>query len=188
MANVGYIRVSTGKQNTERQLADVTLDKVFTEKMSGKDTNRPELETMLQYVREGDTIHVHDLSRLGRNTIDVLNLVEQLAVKGVSVHFHKEGLVTGSDNATSRMILTIFAAVATAERELMLERQREGYEAAKAAGRIIGRGNSKDIDRAGIKAALAKDKSIRQIASTFKVSTQTVQRIKKELAAEAQSK
>lgn len=180
MADIGYIRVSSVQQQTERQLDGVTLDRVFTDKASGKNTDRPQLQEMLNYVREGDTIHVHDLSRLGRSTVDVLTLVDKLSKQGVSVRFHKEGLVTGDDNPTSKMILTIFSAVATAEREMMLERQREGYQAAKAAGRITGRGNGKAVDREGIKAALAVGGSIAKVAAQFNVAKSTVQRIKSE--------
>lgn len=182
MAHIGYIRVSSLQQHTERQLAGVQLDKVFEEKVSGKDLNRPALQEMLQYVREGDTIHCHDLTRLGRSTIDVLTLVDELSARGVSVHFHKENLVTGNDNATSKMILTIFAAVATAEREMMLERQREGYAAAKEAGRIPGRGKGKNVDRDGIADALKAGGSLNTVAAQFGVGRSTVQRIKAELA------
>ncbi|WP_313020780.1 recombinase family protein [Atlantibacter hermannii] len=181
MANIGYIRVSSIQQQTERQLAGVQLDKVFEEKISGKDLNRPALQEMLTYVREGDTIHCHDLTRLGRSTIDVLTLVDELAKRGVSVHFHKENLVTGSGNAMSEMILTIFAAVATAERKMLLERQAEGYAAAKAAGRIPGRGKGKSVDRDGITEALKAGGSINGVAEQFNVGRSTVQRIKAEL-------
>lgn len=181
MAHIGYIRASSIQQQTERQLTGVTLDKVFEEKASGKNTDRVALQKMLNYVREGDTIHCHDLSRLGRNTSDVLALVDELSQRGVSVHFHKENLITGNDSATSKMILTIFAAVAQAEREMMLERQREGYEAAKAAGRIPGRGKGKAVNRDGIAAALKAGGSINKVAEEFSVGRSTVQRIKAEL-------
>lgn len=174
MANIGYIRVSTVQQNTDRQLAGVTLDKVFEDKASGKNTQRPQFEAMMNYVREGDVLHVHSIDRLCRNTADLLATVEQLTERGVSVHFHKEDFKTGN------MMLTVLAAVAQMEREMMLERQREGIAAAKAAGRIAKRGNGKAIDRAGIAAALANGGSIRSVAKDFSVSTQTVQRIKKE--------
>lgn len=180
MANIGYIRVSSIQQITDRQLEGVVLDKVFTDKASGKNTDRPQLKAMLDYVREGDVIHVHDLSRLGRSTVDVLTLVDKLSQRGIKVHFHKEGLITGDDNPTSKMILTIFSAVAEAERKMMLERQREGYEAAKAAGRVVGRGNGKAVDREGIKAALAAGSSIAKVAAQFNVAKSTVQRIKAE--------
>ncbi|EEE1754088.1 recombinase family protein [Salmonella enterica] len=181
MSNIGYVRVSTTHQNNERQLEGVALDKTFTETASGKNAEREQLKAMLAYVREGDVIHVHELSRLGRSVADTLAIIEQVKEKGVSIHFHKEGITAGvNENAASRMMLNVFAAVAQMERELMLERQAEGYKAAKAAGRKGGRGNSKDIDRVGIVSALAAGGSIRQVAKDFDVSTQTVQRIKKE--------
>ncbi|MRS14931.1 recombinase family protein [Enterobacteriaceae bacterium RIT691] len=181
MANVGYIRVSSVQQNTERQLDGIKLDKVFTEKASGKNTEREQLNAMLAYVREGDVIHCHELSRLGRNVKDLLTIIDTVKEKGASIEFHKERLTAGAnENAVSRMMLGVLASVAQMEREMMLERQAEGYQAAKAAGRIAKRGNSKSVDRVGIVSALAAGGSIRTIAKDFDVSTQTVQRIKKE--------
>ncbi|EIK6684965.1 recombinase family protein [Salmonella enterica] len=136
---------------------------------------------MLAYVREGDVIHCHELSRLGRSVKDVLNIIDEVKAKGASIHFHKEGITTGAEEtAASKMMLTVFAAVAQMEREFMLERQAEGYAAAKAAGRIAKRGNGKAVDRVGIVSALAAGGSIRSVARDFNVSTQTVQRIKQE--------
>lgn len=121
MSNIGYKRVSTVDQNTDRQLAGLTLDKVFEDKLSGKDTNRPGLQACLAYLREGDTLHVHSLDRLGRNTLDILALVEQLNNRGVIVRFHKEGIIADITSAMGKMMLTMLSAVATCERELMLE-------------------------------------------------------------------
>lgn len=178
MANIGYIRVSTTQQNADRQLKGIPLDKTFEEKVSAKDMNRPALQALLSYVREGDTIHVHDLSRLSRSTLDTLALVDKLSQKGIKVHFHKEGIVTGDDSPMAKMMLTIIAAVATAERELMLERQAEGYAAAKAAGRIVGRGNSKSIDRKAIHTDFLSGLSINAVAKKHSISTSTAKRIK----------
>lgn len=181
MANVGYVRVSSVQQNNERQLVGVELDKVFTETASGKNAEREQLNAMLAYVREGDVVHCHELSRLGRNVQDVLTIIEALKAKGVSVRFHKEGITAGAEEtAASRMMLNVFAAVAQMEREFMLERQAEGYAAAKAAGRISARGNGKSVDRVGIVSAIAAGGSVRSVAKDFGVSTQTVSRIKKE--------
>lgn len=181
MSNIGYVRVSTVQQNNERQLEGVELDRIFEDTASGKNQDRQGLKAMLDFVREGDTVHVHEISRLGRNTADLLGIVEELKNKGCIVMFHKEGITVSREtrHSTGNMMLTVLAAVAQMERELMLERQAEGYEAAKAAGRIPGRGASKSIDRAGIKLAL-ETKSIRAVAEEFGISTQTVQRIKKE--------
>lgn len=178
MAHIGYIRTSTTQQQTDRQLANVNLDKIFTEQCSAKDMNRPQLQAMLEYAREGDTIHVHDLSRLSRSTLDTLALVEELNNKGIIVHFHKEGIITGDNSPMAKMMLTIIAAVATAERELLLERQAEGYAAAKAAGRITGRGNSKTIDRDAITADFTSGMSINAVAKKHVISTSTAKRIK----------
>lgn len=188
MAHVAYIRVSSIQQNTERQLANtgITFDKTFTEKESGKSTEgREAFAAMMNYVREGDTVHVHEISRLARNTADLLATVETLTAKGVRVQFHKEGITTGDNSPTGNLVLTLLAGIAQMEREQMLQRQREGYEAAKKAGRIAGRGNGKAVPRAEIIAALNAGGSVRQVAADYEVSTNTVSRIKKEVAAAA---
>lgn len=187
MSHIAYIRVSSIQQNTERQLADtgINFDKVFEEKASGKDTEREAFKKMMDYVREGDVLHVHEISRLARNTADLLATVETLTKKGVRVQFHKEGITTGDNSPTGNLVLTLLAGIAQMEREQMLQRQREGYEAAKAAGRIVGRGNGKATPRAEIMAALAAGGSVRQVAKDWEVSTNTVSRIKKEMAAAA---
>ncbi len=139
---VGYIRVSTAEQNTDRQLNGIELDKIFSEKISGKDMNRPQLEAMLDYVREGDHVHVHELSRLGRSVIDLHKIVEQLLEKGVSVTFHKENMTFApgnEENATQQLMFGMLANFAQFERSLLKQRQREGIEAAKAAGKHLGR-------------------------------------------------
>ncbi|EFN5007631.1 recombinase family protein [Escherichia coli] len=175
MSNIGYKRVSTVDQNTDRQLAGVNLDKVFEDKLSGKDTNRPGLQACLSYLREGDTLHVHSLDRLGRNTLDILALVEQLNNRGVIVRFHKEGIIADITSAMGKMMLTMLSAVATCERELMLERKRE-----EQAVNPTKRGKGKAVDREGIKKALSDGVSVRKTAEIFNVAPSTVQRIKKE--------
>lgn len=140
MANIAYIRVSTEEQNEARQLEamkDKNIDKYFTEKVSGKDTNRPELQTMLDYVREGDTIYVHDFSRLARSTKDLLDIVEYLNNKGVHLISNKENLDTSTP--TGRLMLTMIAAIYEFERQNMLERQKEGIAIAKENGKYKGR-------------------------------------------------
>ncbi|HAW2663677.1 TPA: recombinase family protein [Escherichia coli] len=175
MSNIGYKRVSTVDQNTDRQLAGLTLDKVFEDKLSGKDTNRPGLQACLAYLREGDTLHVHSLDRLGRNTLDILALVEQLNNRGVIVRFHKEGIIADITSAMGKMMLTMLSAVATCERELMLERKREAQ-----AVNPRKRGKGKAVDREGIKKALSDGVSVRKTAEIFNVAPSTVKRIKKE--------
>lgn len=182
MTNVGYTRVSTTHQNIERQLSGIELDKVFTDKLSGKDTNRPQLQAMIDYVREGDTVHVHEVSRLGRNTKDLLTIIDQLTTKGVTIQFHKEGIKAGAGaDMAGKLMLTILAGVAQMEREMMLTRQAEGYASKKAQGLPVGRGKAKDIDHAGIAAAIAAGGSVRTIAKEFSVSPNTVQRVKKDM-------
>ena len=137
--HVGYVRVSTVEQNTARQLDGVQLNKTFTDKISGKSIDRPQLQLCLEYVREGDTLHVHSMDRLARNLEDLRRLVRELNAKGVRVQFHKENLIfKGEDSPMSNLLLSMLGAVAEFERALILERQREGVAIAKAAGRYKG--------------------------------------------------
>lgn len=140
MANVAYVRVSSLEQNEARQLEALekyNIDKWFTEKVSGKDTNRPELQRLLEYVRDGDTVYVHDFSRLARSTKDLLELVETLQNKGVHLVSNKENMDTST--ATGKLMVTMMAAIAEFERANLLERQREGIAIAKAKGMYKGR-------------------------------------------------
>src|SRR5690606_12319810 len=123
---VGYIRVSTVDQNTERQRIDVKTDRNFTDKVSGKDTNRPALQEMIAYVRAGDTVVVHSLDRLARNLDDLRRLVKELTGKGVIVHFKKESLIfNGEDTSLSTLLMNILGSFAEFQRSLILEAQRE---------------------------------------------------------------
>ena len=138
--NVAYVRVSTVEQNEERQkeaLKKHDIDKWFTEKVSAKDANRPELQKMLDYVREGDTIYIHDLSRLARSTKDLLEIVETLQKKGVELVSNKESIDTSTP--TGKLMLTMIGAIAEFERANLLERQKEGIEIAKSKGVYKGR-------------------------------------------------
>ena len=137
---VAYIRVSTVEQNEARQLEamkDKGIEKYFTEKVSAKDTNRPKLQAMLDYVREGDTIYVHDFSRLARSTKDLLDITELLKAKGVRLVSNKENIDTNTPQG--RLMLTMISAIYQFERENLLERQREGIDAAMANGVQFGR-------------------------------------------------
>ncbi len=137
--HVAYIRVSTAEQNEQRQvdaMQQYGIEKWFIEKVSGKDRNRPKLQEMLNFVREGDTVHIHDFSRLARSTKDLLDIVEQLNQKNVRLVSNKEALDTST--ATGRLMLTVVAAIAQFERECMLERQLEGIATAKKDGRYKG--------------------------------------------------
>ena len=140
---VGYIRVSTFEQNTDRQLEGVQLDKVFTDKASGKDTKRPELELLIQYVREGDTVVVHSMDRLARNLDDLRQTVQKLTGQGIRIQFVKESLTfTGEDSPMANLMLSVMGAFAEFERALIRERQREGIALAKQRGAYRGRKRS----------------------------------------------
>ncbi len=137
---IGYIRVSSIEQNTESQkelLKNVGMDKVFEEKISGKNAKRPELQAMLEYVREGDTVYVKDLSRLARNTKDLLNIVEYLTNKGVALKSIKENIDTSTN--FGKLMITFLAAIYEFERANLLERQRDGIAVAKMQGKYKGR-------------------------------------------------
>ena len=140
MSNIAYVRVSTQEQNEARQreaLAVREIDKWFIEKTSGKNTDRPEYQRMMDWVREGDTIYIHDLSRIARSTLDLLHLLNVLADKGVALVSDKENIDTST--ATGKLILTVIAAINEFERANLLERQREGIAIAKREGKYKGR-------------------------------------------------
>ena len=143
--NVAYIRVSTEEQNTARQeeaMKRFDVERIFLEKISGKNTDRPQLKAMLDYVREGDTLIVESYSRLARNTSDLLSIVDRLNEKHVAFKSIKENVDTSTPQG--KLMLTIFAGLAQFERECILERQKEGIAIAKREGRYKGR---KPIDR-----------------------------------------
>ncbi len=137
---VGYLRVSALDQKEVRQLDGVELDKRFADKVSGKDRNRPQLEQMIEFVREGDTVFCHSMDRLARNLDDLRLLVKKLTGKGVKVCFVKESLTfTGEDSPMANLLLSVMGAIAEFERELIKERQREGIAIAKKRGAYAGR-------------------------------------------------
>jgi len=140
MAKIGYIRVSSVDQNTDRQeiaLSSLDIDRFFTEKISGRTINRPALKEMLNYVREGDILYIESISRLARSTRDLLSLVEQLQRKKVELVSLKEHIDTKT--AQGRFVLTLFGALSELERENTLQRQKEGIEAARVKGKKFGR-------------------------------------------------
>lgn len=173
---VGYCRVSSADQNTSRQLDGIATEKLFTDKASGKDTERPELKLMLDYVREGDVVFVHSMDRLARNLIDLRQLVERLTKKGVKVTFVKEGLTfNGEDAPMSIMMLTMMGAVAEFERAMILERQREGIAQAKARGAYKGRKPSltcNQVAQLRQRAEAGEKKAV--LAREFEISRETV--------------
>lgn len=146
---VGYVRVSTVDQNEGRQLAEISVDRVFVDRASGKDTNRPQLAAMLAFVREGDIVICHEMARLGRNLDDLRKIVLGLTQRGVQVQFVKENLTfTGEDSPMANLLLSVMGAFAQFERELSRERQREGIALAKQAGVYKGRKRSLSPARA----------------------------------------
>lgn len=185
MAHVAYIRVSTTDQNTERQLKDtgIEFNKVFEDMCSAGTTNRPQLAALSEYVREGDTVHVHSIDRLARDLGDLKALVSSWNNSGISVQFHKEGLhfkAGENGSKTADLMLNILGAVAEFERAMIRERQAEGI--AKAKERGVYKGRKKAIDNAAIIAELESGLSMRKAAEKLGVSLSTVQRAKQALA------
>lgn len=179
MKDIGYCRVSTTDQKTDRQLDGVKLDKVFEEKASAADTARPQLQACIEYVREGDTLHVHSIDRLARNLQDLLALLQTFTGKGVAVQFHKESLTfTGQDNPFQKLHFQIIGAVAEFERTMIKERQREGIAKAKAEGKHLGRERKLAPDMERVirdRATSGVDKSA--LAREYGISRQTLYRI-----------
>lgn len=143
--HVGYIRVSSVDQNTERQsFSGIEINRTYTDKASGKDTKRPQLEACFDFLRDGDTLHVHSIDRLARNLMDLQKIVEDLNGRGVTIQFHKEGLTFSPDSSSpmAKLQLQMMGAFAQFERSLIKERQLEGIRAAKAAGKHLGRAAS----------------------------------------------
>ena len=173
---IGYKRVSTIDQNTARQLDGVPLDKLFEDKASGKDTNRPELQLALSYCREGDTLVVHSMDRLARSLVDLRGMVTKLTGRGVAVEFMKENLrFNGDDSPMAILLLSLLGAVAEFERSLILERQREGIALAKVAGKYKGRSRSLTEEKvAELLARAAAGERKTQIAKSFGISRETL--------------
>lgn len=159
---VGYVRVSTIDQNTDRQLDGVALDRIFTDKMTGSTKDRPQLKAMLDYVRYGDTVMVHSLDRLARNFDDLLAIINQLAKKGVTFKSLQENITINGTNTSpmDTLILHIFGAIAQFNRSLIREAQREGIAKAKQKGVYKGRKSVlTDENIAQIEALLAQRNS-----------------------------
>lgn len=174
---VGYVRVSSVDQNEARQVQALSgVERLFIDKVSGKNSDRPALTEMLAYVREGDTIRVASLDRLARNLDDLRRLVSELTAKGVRVEFVKESLsFTGEDNSMAKLLLSVMGAFAEFERSLIRERQAEGIAVAKANGVYKGRKpalSTEQIDQARQRVSDGVPKAV--IARDLGVSRQTL--------------
>ena len=173
---IAYVRVSSFDQNPERQLEQIHADKVFTDKASGKDTQRPELERLLAFIREGDTVVVHSMDRLARNLDDLRRLVQNITQRGIRIEFVKEGLsFTGEDSPMANLMLSVMGAFAEFERALIRERQREGIALAKQRGAYRGRKKALSPEQAQelCQRAQAGEKKP-QLAKAFGISRETL--------------
>ena len=175
---IGYVRVSAIDQNPGRQLDGIRLDKVFTDHASGKDKNRPQLEALLNFVREDDTVIVHSMDRLARNLDDLRQIVRELTSQKIKIQFIKESLTfAGDDSPLSNLLLSVMGAFAEFERALIKERQREGIALAKKKGLFTGRKLS--LTQEQIKEAITrwnKREKITTIAKDLGVVRQTIYR------------
>ncbi|MGB9407631.1 MAG: recombinase family protein, partial [Terracidiphilus sp.] len=175
---IGYKRVSTLDQNTARQLEGVTVDKIFEDHASGKDTARPQLQAALEWAREGDTLVAHSMDRLCRNLGDLRDIVKSLTSRGVAVEFVKENMTFTNDSTPmAQFMLNIMGSFAELERSMILSRQREGVAIAKAEGRYKGRapairGNNGKL--AEMEHGLAEGLGPAELARRVGVSRQTV--------------
>lgn len=179
---IAYIRVSTAEQNEQRQIEAMQkygIEKWFTEKVSAKDTNRPKLQEMLEFAREGDTIHIHDFSRLARSTKDLLDIVETLNSKGIHLISNKENIDTSTP--TGKLMLTMIGAIAEFERQNLLDRQREGIAIAKRNGKYTG-GKRKMIHgfEDGYRRYKSRELSKAALARELNISRPTLDKLIKE--------
>nr|WP_011265172.1 recombinase family protein [Leptospirillum ferrooxidans]AAX38525.1 ORF195 [Leptospirillum ferrooxidans] len=180
---IGYVRVSSVDQNTDRQLDGIPLARVFTDKASGKDTHRPELDRLLAFVREGDTVVVHSLDRLARNLDDLRRLVSGMTQRGVRIEFVKESLTfTGEDSPMANLMLSVMGAFAEFERALLRERQREGIAMARERGVYRGRKPSlTEKQIAAMKKRIEAGESKATVARDLGVSRETLYRYSKSI-------
>jgi len=183
MTHIAYVRVSSSDQNTDRQLADtdIKFKRTFTDHISGSTTDRPALKECLDYLREGDTLHVHSIDRLARSLFDLQRLVDDLTGKDISVRFHKENLTftKESSNPMNKLLLQLLGSFAEFERNMIRERQREGIAKAKAAGKYShGKGGrKKSLDRTKILELRGQGVPFRKIADHLGCSLSSVQRV-----------
>ena len=173
---IGYVRVSSLGQNVERQLEQVAVDRVFTDKASGKDTHRPELERLIAFVREGDTVVVHSMDRLARNLDDLRRLVYALTERGVGIEFVKENLTfTAEASPMANLMLSVMGAFAEFERALIRERQLEGIALAKRRGKYKGRKKALSSDQiAELRQRVADGEQKAKLARDLGISRDTL--------------
>lgn len=173
---IGYVRVSTFDQNPERQLEGIQVDRTFTDKASGKDVHREQLEALMDFARSGDTVIVHSMDRLARNLDDLRRIVQTLTEKDVRIDFIKENLsFTGEDSPMANLMLSVMGAFAEFERALLKERQREGIALAKQRG--IYRGRKRSLTNADItvlKSRVAAGEKKAHIARDLGISRETL--------------
>ena len=173
---IGYIRVSTYDQNPERQLDNIQLDRTFTDKASGRDAKRPELENLMEFAREGDTVIVHSMDRLARNLDNLRQIVQTLTKRGVKIEFIKENLTfTGEDSPMANLMLSIMGAFAEFERALIRERQREGIALAKMRGAYRGRKKALSPDQVtDLQNRAGNGEPKTQLAREYNISRETL--------------
>ena len=173
---IGYIRVSSFDQNSDRQLESIEVDRTFVDKASGKDLHREQLDAMLAFVRIGDTIIVHSMDRLARNLDDLRQIVHSLTQNGIRIEFVKENLVfTGEDSPMANLMLSVMGAFAEFERSLIKERQREGIALAKQRGAYRGRKRTlSDKDITTLYSRIDAGEQKAQVARDFGISRETL--------------
>lgn len=179
---IGYIRVSSLEQNASRQLEGLELDQSFLDKVSAKDTERPGLKALLEFVRRDDMVIVHSMDRLARNLDDLRDIVRKLTQKGVKVQFIKENLIfSADDSAMSQLLLSVMGAFAEFERSLIKERQREGIELAKKRGAYQGRQKCLTSEQVSmVSDAIRSGVAKARIARNLGVSRETIYRYMRE--------
>lgn len=176
--NIGYIRVSSEGQNTDRQLDSITLDKRFIDKISGASKDRPQLNACISYIRTGDTLHIHSIDRLARSLRDLQEIVDSLVSRGITIIFHTERLTfTSEENPVSTMMLQMLGMIAQFERTLTRKRQAEGISIAKSKGKHLGRPTI-DYGRRDEAIELSKQgNNISQISRAMKLSRASIYKL-----------
>ena len=182
--NIGYVRVSSVDQNFGRQLEGVEMDKVFTDKASGKDVNRSALQECFEYLRDGDCLHVHSIDRLARNLVDLQNLITTLVQKGVSVKFHKENLLfdaSQGNNPFQLLMFQLLGSFAEFERAMIRERQREGIAIAQKNGVKFGRRGLESEKVSELQSRVANGETIASVCRSMHITPPTVYKYFKQM-------